>query len=214
MNAILGFGQLLQLDSQLLTETQSDNINEIMEAGQHLLSLINEVLDLATIESGKLDIKLERVSISDAINQSLSLISPLAAVRNIEIINQIDQNYELFADATRLMQVLVNLLSNAVKYNVDGGKITLSSEVVDCQLRLSVTDTGIGLSKKDIETIFLPFERKANVLHIEGTGIGLAITKNLVELMGGCIGIESTPEKGSTFWIQLDCDEQVKINQA
>jgi len=210
MNAILGFGQLLQLDSQLLTETQADNINEIMEAGQHLLSLINEVLDLATIESGKLDIKLENVSVSNIINQSISLISPLAAVRNIEIINQIDQSYELFADPTRLMQVFVNLLSNAVKYNIDGGKITLSNEIVDNQLRLSVTDTGIGLSKKDIESIFIPFERQANVLNIEGTGIGLAITKNLIELMGGAIGVESTPEKGSTFWIQLDCDEQAR----
>lgn len=206
MNAILGFGQILEMDAKELNETQQTNVKEILDAGHHLLTLINEVLDLATIESGKLEIFMEKVDVDDAIHQSVALIHPLAEVRNIELCDHVSgKGHIIQADPTRLKQVLVNLLSNAVKYNSENGRITLDSKLTDNQhLRICVTDTGTGLTQEEIAKLFVSFERLDKVNNVEGTGIGLVITKHLVELMGGSIGIDCVPGEGSTFWVEFE----------
>ncbi|MDH5388215.1 MAG: ATP-binding protein [Gammaproteobacteria bacterium] len=205
MNAILGFGQLLELDSEGFNELQRDNVNEILEAGHHLLSLINDVLDLAKIESGKLEMSMEKVHVDDLLSQCITLIGVQAKERQLELIDKIScRGYSVIADYTRLKQVILNLLSNAVKYNRDQGCITLSCEVAHEQrLRIHVTDTGDGLTDQEITKLFTSFERLNTVNNVEGTGIGLVITKHLIELMGGAIGVESTPSEGTTFWIEV-----------
>lgn len=205
LNAILGFGQLLELDADEFNEGQHNNVREIIDAGNHLLVLIDEVLDLARIESGRLDISLEDVSIDDLLKQSVALINSQARVNKIEVVDKVSGNdYMVKADSTRLKQVLLNLLSNAVKYNREHGQIRIDSEYADPQrLRICISDTGSGLTAEAIARLFTPFERLDVENHIEGTGIGLVITKHLVEKMGGSIGVESQPGKGSTFWFEL-----------
>jgi len=208
LNAILGFSQLLQLDPQNIEHNQMIDIQEIYKAGNHLLNLVNDVLDLAKIESGKLDMTLQTVVVDDIMQQCFSLIQPLATSHHVELIDNGSGGYKVLADEVRLKQVLVNLLSNAVKYNCDHGQITVGSEVTnDRHLRIRVTDTGEGLSKDNINKLFRPFERLNKEVDIEGAGIGLVITKHLVELMGGEIGVESQLEKGSTFWVELALEE-------
>ena len=205
MNAILGFGQLLEQGEAGLNETQRDNVKEILGAGQHLLTLINDVLDLAKIESGNLKVSMEGVQVDDVLQQCVKLIANQAEAHQVELIDHVSgKGYTVHADSTRLKQVLVNLLSNAVKYNRYHGRITLDSEILKKQrLRISVTDTGEGLTEDDIAKLFTSFERLDVVNRIEGTGIGLTISKYLVEIMGGAIGVESTPGEGSTFWVEL-----------
>lgn len=210
MNAILGFGQILKLDAGGFNETQRGNIDEILDAGHHLLELINDVLDLTRIESGKLEVAMGNVTVDDVIQQGIALIQPLAALRHIELTDHVSgKGHIVQADTTRLKQVLVNLLSNAVKYNRENGRITLDSELMDKQrLRIRVTDSGEGLTKEDIDKLFTPFERLDKVNNVEGAGIGLVITKHLVEIMGGTIGVESTPGAGSTFWVEFGLTNQ------
>lgn len=205
LNAVLGFGQLLDLDAEGLNATQRGNVKEILVAGRHLLNLINEVLDLAKIESGKMEITMEDVPVDDPLQQCITLIQSQAEARQVELIDHISgKGYTVQADFTRLKQALLNLLSNAVKYNHDHGRITLDCETIGKQvLRIRVTDTGRGLTKEDRNKLFTPFERIDAANNVEGTGIGLVITKHLLELMGGTIGVESTPGEGSTFWIEL-----------
>ncbi len=205
MNAILGFGQLLILEATELSKSQKNHVNEILDAGYHLLNLINEVLDLAKIESGKLEIFMWEVGVDEIMRQSLALIKPQLIARQIKLTDNIcGKGYIVHADAIRFKQVLINLLSNAVKYNCENGCITVDSEVIDKQrLRISIKDTGKGLTKQDISKLFMSFERLDKENTVEGAGIGLVITKNLVELMGGTIGVESTPGKGSTFWVEF-----------
>lgn len=211
MNAILGFGQLLELDSDKFSKNQQLNISEIMEAGNHLLELINDVLNLTEIEAGKLEISMGKVKLDDVIAQCTSLIEPLANKRQIKQIDNISgKNYILNADFTRLKQVFLNLLSNAVKYNKDNGSITLDSEIINEQyLRISITDTGEGITEENIPILFTSFERLNKKINVEGTGIGLNITKHLVELMGGKIGVSSTMGTGSTFWFELQLAKKV-----
>lgn len=208
LNAIIGFGQMLELDAEAFNDTQQGNVKEILDAGHHLLNLINDVLDLAKIESGKLEVSMESVNLDDVLQQCLSLIQPHAEARQIKIIeNLCDKGYSVQADFTRLKQVLLNLLSNAVKYNCESGSITVDSEIIDKQrLRISVADTGEGLTDEEITQLFKPFERINEANNVEGTGIGLVITKHLVELMGGTVGIKSSKDKGSVFWIELVSD--------
>ena len=207
MNAILGFGQILDMESESFNEIQQGNIREILHAGYHLLDLINEVLDLSRIESGKFEISMEDVSLDDVVEKSLSLISPQAKERHIEIVDKLSSNgYIVRADYTRFKQVLLNLLSNAVKYNAESGRITLDavhSESNPERIRISVADTGNGLTENEISKLFTPFERLNEDDNTEGTGIGLVITKHLVEQMNGSIEVECIPGEGCIFWIEL-----------
>lgn len=205
MNAILGYGQLLQFDGDTLNETQNDNVKDILTAGNHLMTLISELLHLSKIESGKMELNIETLSLDDVLEQCITLITPQAEARQVKIINHISSNnYAIEADFTRLKQILLNLLSNAVKYGNECSQVTLDSEIVaNNRIRIRVTDTGEGLSKEDIEKLFTSFERLNKTESVEGTGLGLVITKSLIELMDGSIGIESTLGKGSTFWVEI-----------
>ena len=203
LNAILGFGQLLEL--QLREPGQTDYLREILKAGEHLLDLINEVLDLARIESGKFAVAPEPVALAPLLADCLSLLRPQAQARGIHM--QVEPGGEallVWADPVRLKQVLLNLLSNAIKYNRREGWVTIGSRTLGGRLRLTVADSGVGLSAEQRARLFVPFERlAADQAAIEGTGIGLAIAKRLVELMEGRIGVESRPGVGSEFWIEL-----------
>lgn len=205
MNAILGFGQLLNDDKNSLDKTQSDNVNEILNAGHHLLTLINELLDLSQIEAGKMNIVITDTPLNDVLTQCIGLITPLADKHQVKIINNISsKNYKVQADCTRLKQAILNLLSNAVKYGDDGSQVILNSEIkANKYLRIHVTDSGKGLSTEDIDKLFHSFARLDITSNIEGAGLGLVITKHMIELMGGNIGIESTLGKGSTFWLEI-----------
>ncbi len=218
MNAIIGFSQLLQMDSDL-DESQLDSIGEIIKASEHLLKLINEVLDLAKIEAGSIELSIDSVDLKEVVSESLYLIEAMASKRGIQIElirngkhidqkNMPDQCLMVRADFTRLKQVLLNLLSNAVKYNRDNGKLTICCDQLDNnRVRVAVSDTGNGLTAEQQALLFKPFERLGlESSNIEGTGIGLVISNNIVQLMGGTIHVDSQEGKGSTFWFELDGD--------
>lgn len=198
MNAIMGFSQLLKMESSQLNESQIENVEEITKAGGHLLELINDVLDLSKIEAGRIDLSIEAVVTSNIIGEVIGLVSPLAQKRGIEIITKwngseialgkiLQKEDAVRADSVRLKQVLLNLMSNAVKYNSENGKIIVESLHVDGdKTRISVSDTGTGLTEEQQDQLFHAFNRLgAEQSEIEGSGIGLVITKNIVELMGG-----------------------------
>lgn len=204
MNAILGFGQLLMYDATLSQE-HKDNVKEIFKAGEHLLELINEVLDLARIESGHIDLSLEPVEVNAIVNECVSLVTTLADKRSIKISHAGLKGAAVRADRTRLRQILLNLLSNAIKYNRESGsvKIEVQTEGMD-RLRILVTDTGPGISATQLPELFQPFSRlNAAKSGIEGTGIGLTISRRIVEMMGGAVEVKSEVGVGSTFWIEL-----------
>ncbi|MCW9055752.1 MAG: ATP-binding protein, partial [Gammaproteobacteria bacterium] len=209
MNAILGFAQLLELDAGELSDAQCDHVEEIINAGHHLLGLINEVLDLAKIESGKLTVSIETISVTEVLKDVIPLIKNQQELRKIELIDHVsDKEFFINADFTRTKQALLNLLTNAVKYNRDQGSITLDAEVINLRrLRIRVTDTGVGMNEEEMAKLFTSFERMNQTFNVEGTGIGLVITKHLVELMGGDVGVESLKDKGSTFWFDLSLAE-------
>lgn len=204
MNAILGFSQILSLD-EALSNSQRDGIGEIYKAGQHLMSLINDVLDLARIDSGKVAVSLEPVELAPLFDECGRLVKPLASARQISIQSSDWNNLWVRADLVRLKQVLINLISNAVKYNRVNGSISLSWECIHPGfLRIVVADTGRGIPADRIKDLFQPFNRLgAENSAIEGTGIGLSITRKLVEMMDGHVGVESTPGLGSRFWVEL-----------
>ncbi len=214
MNAILGFGQLLECDEALPAD-QQDNVYEILRAGRHLLELINEVLDLSVIESGRLDLSLEPVAVDPIVAECLSLVATLADRRDIRIHCSGLQDSAVRADRIRLKQVLLNLLSNAIKYNRQGGSVQLDVQLADAQsgdlqsadvqrLRIAVSDTGPGIPAERLGELFQPFNRLgAENSEIEGTGIGLIITRRIVEMMGGRVDVASTLGVGSAFWIEL-----------
>ena len=207
LNAILGFGQLLELTEP--TSKQKESISHILRGGRHLLGLINEVLDIARIESGKLELEFESVHVGTALEEAAALVRPLAVAREIVLdINPAEQSLDgvtVQADPQRLKQVLLNLLSNAIKYNHAFGRVDITCETAASGwLRLSVRDTGPGISAKDLPRLFAPFER-LNAAHsdVEGTGIGLAISKRLAEAMGGKLFAHSVEGRGSTFSLEL-----------
>jgi PAS domain S-box-containing protein len=204
MNAILGFGQLLECDDGL-DEEQHDSVREILHGGRHLLELINEVLDLARVEAGRIDLSLEPVDLCGVVHECFSLVKPLAEARTIRLRHDGVDGALVRADRTRLKQVLLNLLSNAIKYNRDGGEVGIEvCAAVAGQMRISVTDTGRGIPAEREAELFQPFNRLgAESTEVEGTGIGLTITRRLVEMMGGRIGLESQPGQGSRFWVEL-----------
>lgn len=212
LNAIIGFGQLLTSDAMSPTPEQKKTFTEhILRAGRHLLELINEILNLAQIESGHLSLSLEPVSLQEILQDCHTMIEPLGDQRGIRTLFPTTCELNVMADRTRLKQVLLNLLSNAIKYNRDMGAV-----VVDCtmagpeRVRVSVQDTGMGLSEAQLKLLFQPFNRLGQEAGAqEGTGIGLVVTKHLIESMGGEIGVTSTVGMGSIFWIELRATEPV-----
>ncbi len=208
LNAIIGFSQLMlaEHNSRLPKDTQ-ENIREILHAGNHLLALIDEGLDLSRVESGRIELHLSEFSAHLCLEGCIAWISPIAEKHLVHLHSDIQwaRAYILRADYTRLKQVLLNLLSNAIKYNHAHGKVTLSGlEIPPHSLEISVTNTGTGLSPEQLAQLFQPFERLgAENLAVEGTGIGLVISKRLIELMGGEIGAECEKNVGCRFWIKL-----------
>ncbi|TCS71170.1 PAS domain S-box-containing protein [Sulfuritortus calidifontis] len=205
LNAILGFSELM-LDEPNLTAEQQDNVREIFSSGEHLLKLINDVLDLSRIEAGRMQLAIERVQLQDIIEACRHMIEPLARKNGIILSFELDdcRRTLVLADRTRLLQALLNLASNAIKYNHAGGTVTLACERRAGRLRLSVKDTGPGISPEKQRDLFSPFSRLGKEFsNIEGSGIGLALTKQLVELMDGELGFSSSPGQGSVFWLDL-----------
>ena len=203
LHAILGFAQLLEMDGQIPEDAES--VAHILRAGNHLLGLINEVLDIARVESGKLALTPEPVSVRATLEETLSLVKPLAAKRGIRLEPIAgDADCEVLSSAQRFKQVILNLLSNAVKFNREGGSVAVSCEKVGDCLRIQVADTGRGISAANMAKLFVPFERlDVGDTVIEGAGLGLSLSKHLVEAMGGRIGVESELGKGTTFWVEL-----------
>jgi len=205
MNAILGFSQLLEMDAK--DEKTKGNVQEIINAGDHLLELINQVLDLSKIESGNIPLVINSHSLNDLLNDCLSLINPIATEQSITIDNKVDPslNLKIKVDDGRFKQVLINLLSNAIKYNSENGKVTIDCSSDDKNmLCLSISDTGEGLTPEQKSHLFNPFDRAgAESSNIPGTGLGLVISKDLMEKMSGTIDFESEIGKGSRFWIQV-----------
>ncbi len=208
LNAVIGFSQLLAMDTdRSLTEKQKEYIGDITRSGELLLQLVSQVLDLSTIESGKLDMDIKNINVDVAVRECLAIINGVAKEKNVTIVNLVigGEHLDIRTDMVRLKQVMLNLLSNAVKYNKAGGSVTVDAKKIDDDfLRISVTDTGSGLSQNEQERVFDAFDRLGReALSIEGTGIGLTIAQNITEVLGGRIGVTSKLDEGSTFWIDL-----------
>ncbi len=217
LNAILGFGQLLKIDlqgplsgkriSREDQEEQIDQIEHILKAGDHLLQLISEILELSHIESGTMALNIEDVLIADVLKDCRSLMSVIARDNGIDILIVDDELDRINArvDYSRFKQVLINLIANAIKYNRPNGKVIISAEqITGNMLRLAIADTGYGIPSHNLDQLFKPFSRLgAEKGTIEGTGIGLVVCKDLIEMMGGTIGVDSTENKGSTFWVEV-----------
>jgi signal transduction histidine kinase/CheY-like chemotaxis protein len=207
LSAILGFAQLMESGSPSPTTSQKRSIDQILKAGWYLLELINEILDLALIESGKLPLSLEPTSLTEVMRECHAMIESQALKRDIRMaFPEFEVRHYVEADRTRLKQVLINLLSNAVKYNRPGGSVVVSYTTSSTgRIRISVSDTGEGLTPDELTQLFQPFNRLGKESGIEeGTGIGLMVSKQLVELMQGRIGVESTIGVGSVFWFELN----------
>jgi PAS domain S-box-containing protein len=209
LNAILGFAQLLELDD--LEEGQREGLGHISKAGRHLLALINEVLDIAAIEAGRLGLSLEPVPVGPLLREAMELVRSLADRRAIQLIDRtgVRGSTHVAADAQRLKQVLINLLSNAIKYNRDGGEVLVDCEQLSQErLRIKVTDTGPGIAPELLDRLFVPFERLgAERGTIEGSGIGLALSRRLTEAMGGTLQVATVVGEGSSFWVELPLAE-------
>jgi signal transduction histidine kinase len=207
LSSILGFTQLINGGKPRPTPGQQDSVEQILNAGWYLLGLINEMLDLTAIESGKMQLTSNAMSMADVLDDCRALIGPQAKRSGIQVrFPVLDRPFLVQADPVRTKQVLVNLLTNAIKYNRVGGRVDVRcTEGPGPQVRVSVDDTGPGLAPEQLDQLFDPFNRLGQELGAEpGTGIGLVICKRLVELMGGRIGVNSTAGVGSCFWFELD----------
>jgi PAS domain S-box-containing protein len=208
MNAILGFSQLLDSNpADPLSATQKEYVGMILKSGDLLLELIKQVLELSQIEAGHLDVSMQNTSIGPLIDECLQTLSPRAASRNISLQDNCDDStvHEIKTDPVRLKQILLNLLSNAVKYNHENGSVAIDCRIMgDDRIRISVSDKGPGIPKSKQKKLFIPFDRLGREAgQIEGTGIGLTITKKLVDALNGRIDFRSTEGEGSTFWVDL-----------
>ena len=207
LNAILGFAQLVETGIPVPTPAQKRNVDQILKAGWYLLDLINEILDLALIESGRLTLSKEPVSLAEVMLECRTMIEPQAQQRGIQMsMAHFAAEHYVNADRMRIKQVLINLLFNAIKYNKPQGTVCVEFELLPPSgIRINVRDSGLGLTAEQLDQLFQPFNRLGKEAGAEeGTGIGLVVTKKLVELMGGTIGATSTPGVGSVFWIELD----------
>ncbi|MCB9726859.1 MAG: PAS domain S-box protein [Deltaproteobacteria bacterium] len=215
LNAILGFAQLMESASPAPSGIQAGNISQILQAGWHLLELINEILDLAVIESGKISLSLESVSLTGVLSECKAMMEPEAQQRGIGIhFPALDEPIFVSADRTRLKQIVINLLSNAIKYNTPSGRVDVEVATgVPGRARIVVTDTGEGLSGDEVAQLFQPFNRLGRQDgEVSGTGIGLVVTRRLAELMDAGIGVESTPGVGSVFWCELVLAEAPRLS--
>ena len=206
LNAILGFAQLMESGTTPLTLSQTRNVQQILQAGWYLLELINEILDLAQIESGQQAMLLECVAVNKVMGECAALVEPLALKHDVSMtFTSLADNAIVHADKIRFKQIMINLLSNAIKYNKVGGTVTVDYALRQNVLRICVKDTGAGLNEKELAQLFQPFNRLGRQANLEeGTGIGLIVCKRLIELMQGKIGVQSTVGIGSEFWLELD----------
>ncbi len=207
LNAILGFAQLMQMD--VLDADQAESVDQILKAGRHLLALVDEVLDIARIEAGRMSLSPEPVPVDEIMQEAWGLVRQRAAERGIEFGAEADAcNVHVLADRQRLKQVLLNLMSNAVKYNKENGSVRVDCNTDAGMVRIAVSDTGDGIPESKMDHLFEPFERLgAEETGVEGTGIGLALSKGLVEAMDGVMGADSVQGQGSTFWLELPVAE-------
>jgi signal transduction histidine kinase/CheY-like chemotaxis protein len=205
LNAILGFAQLLELDE--LRDDQQESLGHILSAARHLLALINEVLDIAAIEAGRLPLSVEPVAVADVVGETVSLIRPLADQHKVLLVGETGTlcDQHVLADRQRLKQILLNLLSNAVKYNREGGSVRLvCGPAPGERFRIKVADTGPGISEEALERLFVPFERlTAEFSGVEGTGLGLPLSQRLAHAMGGTLELTTAVDQGTTFWVEL-----------
>jgi signal transduction histidine kinase/ActR/RegA family two-component response regulator len=212
LTAIMGFSDLLSLTQ--LDERRSRWVASMLKASNHLLNLVNEVLDLSRIESGQISISLEPVSLRPLLEDALELMRPLATSHNVTVHGPADPvGGYVFADSQRLKQIVINLISNAIKYNRAGGEVRLSVDPVGSDhVRINVSDTGDGIDKASLEKLFVPFERlNAAASGVDGTGLGLALSRTLIEAMHGSVDVSSTPGVGSTFWVELGRSEPAAV---
>ncbi|MCU0121653.1 ATP-binding protein [Pseudomonas sp. B2M1-30] len=202
LNSILGFAQLLEMDSP---NGQSPQVGHILRAGRHLLTLINEVLDIARIEAGHQPLNVEPIALGAILQEVLTLVSPMANDAGIHLaaLPTLNEHCGVVADRQRLIQVLLNLLSNAIKYNRPQGQVRISVQRIDNRLEVAVSDTGLGIPLDRLDQLFRPFERLGADPRVEGTGLGLALSKNLLEMMDGSLRVHSTPGQGCCFTLQL-----------
>ncbi len=205
LNSILGFGQLLELDLAAPDGQARESVGQILAAGRHVVSLVDEILDIGRIESGELHLELRAVRPGPVVASVLAMMKPLAAERSVTLIDHVETDApEVLADEARLRQVLLNLLSNAVKYNVAGGRVEVSLARTPDAVRVAVCDTGAGLSPREVERLFTPFERLGAARRgIGGTGLGLVVTRSLVEAMKGVLEVDSRQGVGTTFVVAL-----------
>ncbi len=206
MNAILGFSELLSEEAEgPLNETYKRFVSHIQSGARHLLTLINDVLDISKIEAGRTELRCEDFGAADALSEVLSVISPLADVKKIRVNSQVERDVQVCADRTRFKQILYNLLSNAVKFTPEGGSVWIANSQDEDRLSFTVSDTGLGIAPEEQEAVFQEFHQVGTTTSgvKEGTGLGLAITRRLVELHGGAIRLESEPGRGSRFTFTL-----------
>jgi PAS domain S-box-containing protein len=214
LNSILGFGQVLELDD--LTPEQRSSVGYIVRAGRHLLSLINEVLDMAQIESGRLELSVEAVSVEAVVSETLELVGPIADERDVPVrTTPPEQQIFALADQQRLLQVLINLVGNAVKFSPPGAAVDVSWVLEGGDLvRIDVRDTGPGMPSEELDRIFAPFERLEAAGGTEGTGLGLSLVRSLAEAMGGAVSVTSAPDEGSVFSVQLRIAPEEEVAKA
>lgn len=205
LNAVLGFTQLLKLDHNALTQEHSEYIEEILRGANLLLELVNQVLDLSKIESGNLDITMSDIDLVKVIRNIIAMLQQQASASGIEIIFNPPEptEYWIHADELRIRQILLNLITNAIKYNRPDGRVTIELKGENGNAVIAICDTGIGIKQNELEYIFQPFYRVASRINIEGTGIGLSVTKSLVEILGGTISVSSQPDAGSCFTLSF-----------